>query len=200
MPLFEIIFGMICAHSREALVLQVKAAAARYMLPVIIAMLQNFFNKASQHAQVRLQCLEALLNCYKLLDSGGLGVEPALAKQGRHFVLLYNQLNLEALEKEYADRPAVLNYLAQRARKCCMGMFVCMLGDCCFWKNKTKQREQKRATEPRHTHKYSVHTDTIMLCLHIGQIRAKAPGAVYTPYIACVAISLSQHVDVRSDA
>ena len=62
-------------------------------MPVVLCLLQKLWEHDSQHAQVRLQCIGALNDCYELLQNWA--GEPSALQLGslaRRHLLLYGEL------------------------------------------------------------------------------------------------------------
>ena len=87
---------MIRAQAADAPRMKMKAAEARYILPIAGHMLRNYFPVHSAHATMRLNCTQALEKCYKELELWGPGSSEVLGREGRTFMILYGQLSEEA--------------------------------------------------------------------------------------------------------
>ena len=75
--------------------MRVKAAEARYLLPIVRETLATCFATDTQHARGRLHCVDALLSCYRVLDEWNSTTSPAqeLVRSGRRFLILLRELH-----------------------------------------------------------------------------------------------------------
>ena len=75
--------------------MRVKAAEARYLLPIVRETLATCFATDTQHARGRLHCVDALLSCYRVLDEWNSTASPAqeLVRAGRRFLILLRELH-----------------------------------------------------------------------------------------------------------
>lgn len=70
-----------------------KAAENRHFLPILHQMLKHCFEADSEHARLRLQCVDALRRCYLEMESWSPSGSPhRLAKIGRQQLMLYSEL------------------------------------------------------------------------------------------------------------
>ena len=67
-------------------------------------MLMHYFPLESEHAVLRMHCLNALHSCYLEMESWGIDSAEALGRHGRHFVSLYNELSVQALAADPTGR------------------------------------------------------------------------------------------------
>ena len=74
--------------------LKLKAAEGRHLLPILREMLATCFHLRTEHQRMRLQCTDALLECYKVMDEWESCASPSLdlALAGRRFLLLCRSL------------------------------------------------------------------------------------------------------------
>ena len=93
-PLRDLTMNMIQAKPSHWPVFKVKAAEARYMVPICYHMACNWFPLTSDYEKLRLNMLEQLVRCYDLLI---FFAADAMGFHGRAFNMLYNQLNRQAL-------------------------------------------------------------------------------------------------------
>ena len=66
MPIGDLTVGMFQNDKGKAK-MRLKAAEGRYLLPLVVLMFQNLFPTDTPHATLRLHCLHALNNCYKII-------------------------------------------------------------------------------------------------------------------------------------
>jgi len=91
-PLHHLTIGMFRAAANEKPKLRAKAAEGRHLLPVVREMLATCFDVTTPHARLRLQCVDALLKCYHLLDNWAQDSPVALARAAREHLLLLAEL------------------------------------------------------------------------------------------------------------
>lgn len=92
-PIWDLTLSMIQSGA-DAPLLKLKAAEARYMVPVCLHMARHFFPATSDYEKLRLQMFEQLAHCYKQLDDFN---AESMGFHARSFVMMYNQLNRDAL-------------------------------------------------------------------------------------------------------
>ena len=68
-PFNKLSMGMIRSSSTHKPKLKLKAAEGRHFLPVLIHMMQSLFGILNPYEQMMVHCLQALQNCYVLLDA-----------------------------------------------------------------------------------------------------------------------------------
>ena len=79
--------------------LKIKAAESRYMLPVIRFILENYFPVNTDYLRLRLQCVVAVDEMYKLMRVPDAEFDGLLvAKFARQHLILYGELGKIALE------------------------------------------------------------------------------------------------------
>ena len=97
-PISSLTLPMIKADGKPPK-LKTKAAEGRYLLPVVVAILEKWFPARDDHEGNRLLCLTALRDMYTELKAWGPGSGPRVASLGRRHVLLYEALSRDALSK-----------------------------------------------------------------------------------------------------
>ena len=95
-PLWDLTRGMIRVSAGAAPRLRVKAAEARYMLPITRHILAHYFPTQSDHESLRLHTVEAMLRMYQEVDSWGPGSSERLGRSCREFMTLYHRLRSTA--------------------------------------------------------------------------------------------------------
>ena len=76
-----------------------KAAEARHLLPIMLQMLEHFFECTSPHVVLRFQCSMHLQNCFQLLDDWVEGESNRLlGEHGRKHLILWQELRKEAVD------------------------------------------------------------------------------------------------------
>ena len=92
MPIGDLTVGMFQNDKGKAK-MRLKAAEGRYLLPLVVLMFQNLFPTDTPHATLRLHCLHALNNCYKIIREWQTdGTSTAdLRRESRRFLMLYGE-------------------------------------------------------------------------------------------------------------
>ena len=72
--------------------LSVKAAEARYLLPIVHFLMTQWLPCETAHELLRLQSCDALMRVYKEVDNWTTDSPAVVSESGRRFVLLYVQL------------------------------------------------------------------------------------------------------------
>ena len=81
-----------------------KAAEARYLLPIVVKVLEQFFPVETEHQRLVLQCVSALNMCYEELSnwrSDG-SSSRALGRHARRHCILFGELYKEACSQRAA--------------------------------------------------------------------------------------------------
>ena len=94
LPLQDLTLTMFSTAAKMRPKLKLKAAEGRHTLPIVLCLLQKLWEHDSKHAQVRLQCIDALNSCYEKLASW-VGDEVSAFELGslaRRHLLLYAEL------------------------------------------------------------------------------------------------------------
>ena len=92
-PFRALTIRMIRASSSDKPKLKLKAAEGRRFLPILVGMLDKFFDSAHGHACLRLQCTQALASCYEELGNWQDGESMLrLGVFARRHITLYREL------------------------------------------------------------------------------------------------------------
>ena len=83
------------APSKKAF-MRLKAAEARYFLPILLHVLEYYFDSKGEHEQLRLQCGKALQRMYDELKNWCATSSFNLAHACRQHLILYQQLHLRS--------------------------------------------------------------------------------------------------------
>ena len=86
-PFHSLTVAMIRPKLSKKPKLRLKAAEGRHMLPILRGMIATCFQVRTEHQKMRLQCTDALLECYKIMDEWESLASPSLdlARAGRRF-------------------------------------------------------------------------------------------------------------------
>ena len=100
-PFASLTIGMFRSKASKRPVMRLKAAEARYFLPVLVHMLKKFFSCQSEHELNRLHCGQALRRCYAELRNWSYVDSPRkLEKAASRHLILYSCLSQEALQND----------------------------------------------------------------------------------------------------
>ena len=106
-PLNTITLGMIRAPKGGNLKLKIKAGEARSMVACFAWILQNTFPPTSSHAEMRMRCVVSFAKMYdELAQWSGVESAAAASSAGRRGLMLYGDLNAEAVLKKGPNSPA----------------------------------------------------------------------------------------------
>ena len=95
-PINKLTVGMFKSSAQNKPKMKTKAAEGRYLLPVVRELL-NLFDKTSDHAILRAQCVDALQRCYEELAAWDPANSPTrLAQAARQHLILYTELRRTA--------------------------------------------------------------------------------------------------------
>ena len=95
MPFNDLTLGMVIQEGKK---IKLKAAEGRYTLPILCETMARCFETGSNHARLRLQCLEALRDAYQEMEQwvdGGVSARN-LRNHGVRHLLLYGELVKDA--------------------------------------------------------------------------------------------------------
>ena len=118
-PISQLTIFMIRVSNKKKPHLRAKAAESRYLCPIVLEILKHCFPSSSPYATLRIQCLEALNDCYRTFDDWqGAESTRRLGELGRrHIVLLMELQNTCGLAKLYLVQPKhhLFVHLCERA-------------------------------------------------------------------------------------
>ena len=97
-PFNKLSMGMIRSSSTHKPKLKLKAAEGRHFLPVLIHMMQSLFGILNPYEQMMVHCLQALQNCYVLLDANPWDptCKLRLGRYGRQHLEMYKELSRQS--------------------------------------------------------------------------------------------------------
>ena len=97
-PINKLTMTMITAGGGKSPKLKVKAAEARYLLPIVQHILEHYVAMDTPHKVLRYQCIKAIATMYKQMKAEPFKGED-VAEWGRKYLLLYAELGKEALRE-----------------------------------------------------------------------------------------------------
>ena len=95
-PIHGLTFSMIKRDGKSPK-LRLKAAEGRYMVPITLRLLELFFPSATNHDNLRFECLSALNLVYLEMKNWNPNSPRTVATEGRRHVMLYAELSKEWL-------------------------------------------------------------------------------------------------------
>ena len=97
MPFVEVPIPQIRSAMGKAPKLKLKAAEARYTVPIVRHLLMNMWETSSEHSRLRLNCLDAIYRLYSEMDNWCDSSSPQrFLHAGREHLILYGELRNKA--------------------------------------------------------------------------------------------------------